>query len=96
MWDVEFEWDLSKEIENIQKHGVSFAEAVEAFSDPDGFRLRDTKHSEVEPRFFWVGKSTSGKILTTRFTRRGSVYRIFGSASWRKFARLYHERTQIE
>jgi uncharacterized DUF497 family protein len=93
---VEFEWDLSKEIENLRRHGISFVEAVETFSDPDGFQLRDTKHSAVEARFFWVGKSGSGKILTTRFTRRGSIIRIFGSASWRKFGRLYNERTQTE
>jgi uncharacterized DUF497 family protein len=28
---MEFEWDLSKEIENLQKHGIAFAEAVETF-----------------------------------------------------------------
>ena len=93
---MEFEWDLSKEIENLQKHGIAFAEAVETFSDPNGFQLTDAKHSATEARFFWVGKSASRKILTTRFTRRGEVIRIFGSASWRKFGRLYNERTQNE
>lgn len=91
---MEFEWDLSKEMENRQKHGISFLEAVESFSDPDGFQLEDTKHSQTEARFFWVGKSRSGKILTTRFTRRGNVIRVFGTASWRKFGRFYHERTK--
>jgi uncharacterized DUF497 family protein len=91
---MEFEWDLSKEIENLQKHDIAFAEALETFSDPNGFQLTDAKHSVTEPRFFWVGKSASGKILTTRFTRRRDVIRIFGSASWRKFGRLYNERTQ--
>jgi uncharacterized DUF497 family protein len=79
---VEFEWDLSKEVENLQKHGIAFAEAIETFSDPGGFQLSDMKHSEIETRFFWVGKSASGKILTTRFTKRGDNIRIFGSASW--------------
>ncbi len=91
---MEFEWDLSKEIENFQKHGIVFAEAVETFSDPEGFQLTDTKHSAIEARFFWVGKSASGKILTTRFTRRGDIIRIFGTASWRKFARFYNERAK--
>ncbi len=77
---MEFEWDLSKEIENLKKHGIAFTEAVETFSDPDGFQLTDTKHSAIEERFFWVGKSASGKILTTRFTRRGDIIRIIGSA----------------
>jgi uncharacterized DUF497 family protein len=93
---VEFEWDLSKEIENLTKHGITFAEAVETFSDPDGFQLTDTKHSATEERFFWVGKSASGKILTTRFTRRADNIRIIGSALWRKFARFYNERTETQ
>lgn len=91
---VEFEWDLSKEMENLRKHGISFLDAAESFSDPDGFQLEDRKHSQDETRLFWVGKSRSGKILTTRFTRRGSVIRIIGSASWRKFGRYYSERTK--
>jgi uncharacterized protein len=93
---VEFQWDLSKEIENFKKHGIAFAEAIETFSDPDGFQLTDTKHSAIEGRFFWVGKSASGKILTTRFTRRGDTIRIIGSALWRKFGRFYNERTKTQ
>ncbi len=92
----EFEWDLSKEIENVEKHGVAFVEAVETFTDPDGFQLRDAGHSITETRFYWVGKSESGKILTTRFTLRENVIRIFGSAAWRKFERFYHERAQTK
>jgi hypothetical protein len=91
---VEFEWDLSKEIENLEKHGIAFVDAASTFSDPDGFLLRDTRHSDSEERYFWVGKSGGGKILTTRFTLRGDVVRIFGSALWRKFGRLYNERAK--
>jgi uncharacterized DUF497 family protein len=93
---VEFEWNSSKEIENFSKHGISFVEAVETFSDRHGFQLTDTKHSETEFRYYWVGKSESGKILTTRFTIRGNVIRIFGSAAWRKFGKVYDERTKTE
>jgi uncharacterized DUF497 family protein len=93
---VEFEWDLAKEIENLQKHDISFFEAVDSVSDPDGFQLEDAKHSQTETRLFWVGKAGSGKILTMRFTRRGNVIRIFGSASWRRFRRLYNERAQAK
>ncbi len=93
---MEFEWDLSKEIENFKKHGITFVEAAETFSDPDGFQLTDTKHSDIEERFFWVGKSEPGKILTTRFTRRGDIIRIIGSASWRKFSRFYNERAKTQ
>ncbi|MBI5782967.1 MAG: BrnT family toxin [Gammaproteobacteria bacterium] len=73
-----------------------FREAVESFFVPHGFQLVDAKHSREEQRFYWVGKSEAGRILTTRFTRRGKKIRIIGSAEWRKFRRLYHETTKPE
>lgn len=91
---VEFEWDLSKDNENIRKHGVSFAEAVESFLDPQGFQLTDCKHSWSEKRSYWIGRLATGRVLTTRFTKRGNTIRIIGSAEWRKFRRLYHETTK--
>ena len=93
---MEFEWDLNKENTNVEKHGVSFAEAVECFSDPKGFNLDDTSHSSKESRFYWLGKSKSGRVLTTRFTMRGNKIRIFGSAEWRKFRNFYNETTKTK
>jgi len=93
---MEFEWDLSKELVNIRSHKITFSEAVESFFDPHGFQLIDVKHSREEKRFYWVGKSEAGRILTTRFTRRGKKIRIIGSAEWRKFRRLYYETTKPE
>lgn len=90
---MEFEWDLSKELVNVRKHGVTFSEAVESFLDPHGFQLVDGKHSREEGRFYWVGRSKTGRVLTTRFTRRGQKIRIIGSAEWRKFRRLYETTT---
>lgn len=87
--DTDFEWDSSKERENIKKHGVSFTEAVESFFDPLGFAMRDNKHSESEERFFWIGESYGGRILTTRYTKRGRKIRIIGSAQWRNFSKIY-------
>ena len=66
------------------------------FFDPRGFQLADVKHSREEGRFYWVGKSESGRVLTTRFTRRGRRIRVIGSAEWRKFRRLYDETTKPE
>lgn len=92
--ETDFEWDSSKESENINKHGVSFTEAVESFFDPLGFTMRDSKHCVTEERFFWIGKSYNGRILTTRFTKRGNKIRIIGSAQWRKFVEIYNETTK--
>jgi uncharacterized DUF497 family protein len=52
------------------------------------------KHSRAEERFCWVGRGASGRVLTTRFTRRGTKVRIIGSAEWREFRRLYSEKAK--
>ena len=93
---MEFEWDLTKEQANIKKHSHSFSDAVEAFQDPRGVQLVDERHSEKEKRFYWVGKVSSGKILTVWFTRRKNKVRIIGCAEWRKFRSIYYEATQIK
>lgn len=87
---MEFEWDDNKE------HKVSFLEAVDSFFDPQGFQMVDENHSDKEKRYYWVGMSKSGRVLTTYFTKRGNKIRIIGSAEWRKFRRLYYETTENE
>ena len=87
-----FEWDLNKEISNVRKHGFSFSEAIDTFKDPLGFVLEDKKHSKLEKRFYWVGKSSKGAVLTTRFTCREDIIRIFGCANWRDFREYYYEK----
>jgi len=93
---MDFEWDAAKEKENVRKHNVTFLEAVESFSDLSGFVLVDQKHSKREERFYWVGKIASGRVLTTRFTRRGEKIRIIGSAEWREYRKLYNEKTKAK
>jgi uncharacterized DUF497 family protein len=94
-WAMDFEWDDEKEQDNIKKHRVTFLEAIESFMDQRGLQLTDNAHSKSEKRFYWIGKTASGRILTSRFTIRGSKIRIIGSAEWRKFRRLY-ETTKIK
>ena len=92
---MDFEWDKSKEKENIKNHKVDFTESMSTFFDTQGIQLDDVAHSKMEKRFYWVGKSESGRILTTYFTRRGrTTIRIIGCAEWRKFRRIYHETTE--
>lgn len=88
-----FEWDLNKELENISKHGHSFQEAMEVFADPDVIHLEDPRHSSEEDRFYAVGQSKKGIILTVRYTMRAQIIRIFGVANWRKWRRYYEENT---
>lgn len=59
-----YEWDISKNEGNIQKHGISFEEAITVFDDEFGFTVEDIKHSSLdEPRFQAVGMSSNLHIL---------------------------------
>lgn len=89
-----FEWDLNKELENIKKHGVDFTEAQEVFIDPKVIHLEDEKHSHEENRFYAVGETTKGRIITVRYSFRENKIRIFGAAKWRKWRKYYEKNTR--
>jgi uncharacterized DUF497 family protein len=40
-----FEWDKTKDTENVEKHGVDFDTACRVFLDPDYLIREDVKHS---------------------------------------------------
>jgi len=87
-----FEWDADKDAQNEAKHGVSFAEAQYAFSDPKRLIAKDLSHStESEERFYCFGKVGAG-IMTVRFTYRNGVIRIFGAGYWRKGKQIYERK----
>jgi hypothetical protein len=48
---LQFRVDAEKARENLEKHGVSFAEASTAFGDPLSLNMSDPDHSEGEDRF---------------------------------------------
>lgn len=89
-----FEWDDSKNRENIAKHGVSFQEAQEAFRDERRIIVEDLDHSENEERWFCFGK-VDNNIMTVRFTYRGESIRIYGAGYWRKGKKAYEEENRI-
>lgn len=89
-----FEWDTAKDRENQLKHGIAFAQAQLAFTDPRRVIAEDLTHSEDEPRFFCFGQ-VSGGILTVRFTYRPGVIRILGAGYWRKGKRIYDRENKV-
>ena len=85
-----FEWDPEKDIENQRKHGVSFNEAQHAFEDPNRVFHIDESHSQIEERYYCFGK-INNRIMTVRFTYRGSIFRIMGAGYWRKGRKIYEK-----
>ena len=89
-----FEWDDNKDAENQAKHQVSFQAAQAAFADPHRVIAKDLAHSEVEERFYCIGKADGG-ILTVRFTYRRKVIRIIEAGYWRKGKEIYEKKDRL-
>ena len=89
-----FEWDENKNLENIEKHKVSFEMAQEAFFDKKRVIVKDKKHSKKEERFFCIGNDGKG-IMTVRFTLRNDNIRIFGAGYWREGRYKYEKKYNL-
>jgi hypothetical protein len=57
---VRFTWDARKAAANLEKHGVSFAEAATAFDDEQAAYYPDALH---EDRFVLIGYSRRQRLL---------------------------------
>ena len=78
---VKFEWDENKNQTNIQKHGISFEEAVTVFKDLDALIISDESHSNNEDRFLLIGYSLKANLLVVCHCYRlnDSVIRIISA-----------------
>ena len=63
-WDLRlwFDWDPSKEVQNIRKHKVSFRRAATVFRDPNHLSIYDEEHSNAEDRWITVGFDADGVL----------------------------------
>jgi uncharacterized DUF497 family protein len=77
--DFEYEWDLNKASANVAKHGVSFPEAASVFLDPLSLTVEDASHSTGESRFFTIGLSNQGRLLSVFHSDRDGRIRIISA-----------------
>ena len=90
---MKFEWDESKNIINIQKHNVSFEEAMTVFKDSKAVLRYDENHSEKEDRFNIIGMSQLSKLLIVCHCYRESdtIIRIISARKPTKAETKYYE-----
>jgi uncharacterized protein len=93
---MEWEWDDAKNTANTEKHGISFEEALEVFTDPEGVEKEDLQHSSsVERRLWRTGSLKSGRIVTVVYILSGDSIRII-SAQERRRERKEYDKTKKE
>jgi uncharacterized protein len=76
---MRFNWDDSKAISNISKHGVSFEEAKTIFDDPLYVDFYDPKYYRDEDRYLIVGESHQGRLLIAAYTERENLIRLISA-----------------
>ncbi|HAO12482.1 MAG TPA: hypothetical protein DCQ51_15245, partial [Planktothrix sp. UBA8407] len=76
---MEFEWNPDKATGNLEKHGVSFQEAVTVFNDPLSVTFPDPNHSIGESRYIIIGISRFGQLLIVAHTDRLERVRIISA-----------------
>jgi len=76
-----FDWDENKNNANIQKHGISFYEAMTVFDDDNALYKIDINHTTNEDRFIILGFSTNLRLLVVCHCYRESetVIRIISA-----------------
>lgn len=96
MYIMQWEWDDAKNVTNIEKHGVSFEEALQVFTDPSGVEKEDLAHSTAKERRLWrTGRLKSGRIVTVVYALQGDKIRLI-SAQERRRERREYEQAQKE
>jgi len=89
-----FEWDPAKAVGNVEKHGVSFEEAVTVFQDPLAKVHADPDHSESEPREILIGHSALNRMLLVAFADRQGKIRLISAREVTRRERRDHEESQ--
>jgi hypothetical protein len=71
-----FEWDDGNARKSGDRHGVSQAEAEQAFFNEPLLVVEDARHSARERRFHALGQTGEGRPLHITFTLRVAATRI--------------------
>ena len=90
---MRFDWDPEKEKSNLDKHGISFGEAIELFSSGvDYLEVYDEGHSQEEDRFIAIGP-VAGRIVLVAYSQRpeDTIRVISARLATRQEIQLYRE-----
>jgi uncharacterized DUF497 family protein len=84
----DYEWDEGKARANLLKHGVDFAQAVDALWDDCGITVPDEHPGEE--RYVTFGMDALGRLPAVVYTWRGKTVRLISArTATRNEARQY-------
>lgn len=65
---MKFDWDESKNLSNIEKHGLDFEQAIQLFNN-DLLSVPDLRFDYTESRYTGYGK-IDGRLMVVVYTER--------------------------
>jgi uncharacterized DUF497 family protein len=75
-----YEWDDRKAAVNLEKHGVSFEEAITVFEDARLMLRLDEEHStEDEERWHAIGFTNKARLVVTVIVDRDGRVRVISA-----------------
>lgn len=74
-----YEWDPEKAANNVVKHGIEFADAINVFESDLSITYDDRDHSSQEDRFLILGIDRFGRYLVVAYTYRGETVRFISA-----------------
>ena len=87
-----FEWNEQKAASNLQKHGVSFDEAVSVFADDLALTFADSDHFESEERSRTYGISNKGRLIVLVHTERRLNIRIISARKATRYEKIIYDK----
>lgn len=94
--DVEgFDWDQGNIKKNWERHRVTHVECEEVFFKKPFVVKEDRPHSEMEDRYYLLGKTDAGRFLFVVFAVRRNKIRVISARDMNKKERkLYYEEIE--
>ena len=88
---MNYQWDYGKALQNLEKHGVDFSDAVFVLEDPLALAMHDPD-SQSEERVLALGTDPHGRILVVAYSWRGDAVRVISARkATRREQRRYEE-----
>ncbi len=88
---MQFEWDEAKNLENIRKHQIDFADVPEMFESPMLIEL-DDRIDYVEDRWVGIGFLRNGVAVVVWTERQGNVIRVISARKANRYERKRFEQ----
>ena len=89
-----FDWDDGNIGKNWTKHRVTDWEIEEVFFNQPLALASDTRHSQSEVRYYALGQTDRGRLLSASFTIRRRLIRPISARDMNPRERRIHENTK--